>query len=119
MLVEGGAEGANFGWAKDFSSWVGVGLGEEEIGGESRSSRSPKGNRNLRRLLNQGAQGAVRVKGSIFELTFRRQVPRLGWKAAIWAIAHRLGRVVWELLHDRVRYLQKGRAGSVAAKKES
>src|SRR5258708_30060507 len=117
MLVEGGAEGANFGWAKDFSSWVGVGLGEEEIGGESRSSRSPKGNRNVRRLLNQGAQCAVRVKGSIFELTFRRQLPRLGWKAAIWAIAHRLGRLVLKLLHDGVRYIEKGPTVNEPSKK--
>src|SRR5258708_405851 len=108
---------ANLESGKDFSSWVGVCPGEEETAGESRSSRSPKGNRNLRRLLNQGAQCAVRVKGSIFELTFRRQLPRLGWKAAIWAIAHRLGRLVWKLLHDGVRYIEKGPAVSERSKK--
>src|SRR5258708_1551257 len=117
IIAEVGADAANFESAKDFSSWVGVCPGEEETAGESRSSRSHKGNRNLRRLLNQGAQCAVRVKGSIFELTFRRQLPRLGWKAAIWAIAHRLGRVGWKLLHDGVRYIGKGPAVSERSKK--
>jgi len=117
IIAEVGADAANFESAKDFSSWVGVCPGEEESAGESRSSRSPKGNRNLRRLLNQAAQCAVRVKGSIFELVFRRLLPRLGWKAAIWAIAHRLGRLVWKLLHDGVRYIEKGPAVSEKSKK--
>jgi hypothetical protein len=37
----------------------------------------------MRRLLNQAAQSAIKVKGSIFELTFRRLFPRLGYKQAI------------------------------------
>ena len=41
----------------------------------------------MRRLLNQAAQAAVKMKGSIFEITFRKLVPRLGYKAAVWAIA--------------------------------
>ena len=48
----------------------------------------------MRRLLNQAAQAAVKMKGSIFEITFRKLVPRLGYKAAIWAIAHRLCRLL-------------------------
>src|ERR1035437_3042001 len=64
--------------------------GNEESAGESHSTRSPKGNRHMRRLLNQAAQSAVKVKGSIFELTFSRLLPRLGYQQAIWAIAHRL-----------------------------
>jgi hypothetical protein len=31
---------------------------------------------------------------------FRRLLPRLGYKFAIWAIAHRLCRVVWKILHE-------------------
>jgi len=60
----------------------------------SRSTRSPKGNRNMRRLLNQAAHAAVKMKGSLFQLVFKRLnlKPRLGYKSAIWAIAHRLCR---------------------------
>jgi hypothetical protein len=36
----------------------------------------PQGNRHMRRLLNQAANAAVKVKGSIFEIVYRRSVNR-------------------------------------------
>jgi hypothetical protein len=39
-------------------------------------------NRHMRRLLNQVANAAVKVKGSIFEIIYRRCVPRLGHNQA-------------------------------------
>jgi transposase len=117
IIAEVGPKAATFPSEKHFSSWVGTCPGQEESAGESKSSRSPKGNRNLRRLLNQGAQCAVKVKGSIFELVFRRIVPRLGYKAAIWAIAHRLGRLIWKILHEGIRYEERGPAVSAKSKK--
>ena len=62
----------------------------------------------MRRLLNQAANAAVKVKGSIFEIVFRRLLPRLGYQQAIWAIAHRLCRLIWKILHQGVRYDEKG-----------
>jgi len=53
------------------------------------SHRSPKGNRHMRRLLNQCANAAARTKGSVFEILYRRFVLRLGYNQAIGAIAHR------------------------------
>jgi len=53
----------------------------------------------MRRLLNQAAQLAVKVKGSIFEITFHRLLPRLGCQQAVWAIAHRLCQLLWLILH--------------------
>jgi hypothetical protein len=35
-------------------------------------------NRPMRRILNQAANAAVKRKGSIFEIVYRRLVPRLG-----------------------------------------
>jgi transposase len=80
MIAEVGTQAANFPAAKKLSSWVGVCPGNEESAGESQSTRSPKGHRHMRRLLNQAAQSAVKVKGSIFEVTFHRLLPRLGYK---------------------------------------
>jgi hypothetical protein len=57
------------------------------------------------------------VKGSIFEVKFRQIVPRLGYKAAIWATAHRLGRLVWTILHDGVGYEEHGPAVSAKSNK--
>jgi len=64
-----------------------------ERGSEFRPKLS-EGNRNMRRLLNQAANAAVKHKGSIFEVVYRRSVPRLGHNQAIGAIAHRQCRLI-------------------------
>ena len=117
MIAEVGTQAANFPAAKKLSSWVGVCPGNEESAGESQSTRSPKGNRHMRRLLNQAAQSAVKVKGSIFEVTFHRLLPRLGYQQAIWAIAHRLCQLLWLILHKGVRYEERGPAVSAKSKR--
>jgi transposase len=117
MIAEVGPKAATFDAAKKLSSWVGVCPGNEESAGESHSTRSPKGNRNMRRLLNQAAQAAVKVKGSVFEVTFHRLLPRLGYKQAIWAIAHRLCQLLWMILHNGIRYEERGPAVSAKSKR--
>jgi transposase len=117
MIAEVGPEAAVFDSEKELASWVGVCPGSQESAGESQSTRSPKGNRQMRRLLNQAAQAAVKVKGSIFEVTFQRLLPRLGYKQAIWAIAHRLCRLLWLILHEGVRYEERGPAVSAKSKR--
>jgi hypothetical protein len=107
-IAEVGAHAAAFRSEKALSSWVGACPGNEESAGESHSTRSPKGNRFMRRILNQAAHAAVKVKGSVFEVTFHRLLPRLGYKQAIWAIAHRLCRLLWLILHNGVRYQERG-----------
>ena len=42
------------------------------------------------------------------ELVYRRLVPRLGHAQAIGAIAHRLCRLIWKILHQGVRYEERG-----------
>lgn len=66
----------------------------------------------MRRLLHQAANAAVKTKGSIFQLVYRRLVPRLGHAQAIWAIAHRLCRLIWKILHQGIRYEERGPAVS-------
>jgi transposase len=108
IIAEVGAKAASFPSGKQLSSWVGACPGDEESAGESKSHRSPKGNRNMRRILNQSANAAVKMKGSIFEIVYRRLVPRLGHKQTIGAIAHRLCRLIWMILHGGVRYEERG-----------
>jgi hypothetical protein len=73
---------------------------------------APKGDRraSTARLLNQAANSAVKTKGSIFELVYRRLVPRLGHQQAIGAIANRLCRLIWKILHDGITYDERGPA---------
>lgn len=108
IIAEVGARAATFDSAKNLVSWVGACPGEEESAGVNRSKRSPKGNRQMRRILNQAANAAVKHKGSIFEIVYRRFVPRLGHNKTIGAIAHRLCHLIWIILHNRVRYEERG-----------
>ena len=117
MIAEVGPEAAAFESEKSLSSWVGVCPGDEESAGESQSTRSPKGNRHMRRLLNQAAHAAVKTKGSIFEVTFQRLLPRLKYQGAIWAIAHRLCRLLWKILHQGIHYEERGPAVSAKSKR--
>lgn len=110
IIAEVGAEAAAFASAKHLSSWVGASPGEEESAGVNRSKRSPKGNRQMRRVLNQAANAAAKHKGSIFEIVYRRLVLRLGRYKTIGAIAHRLCQLVWIILHKGVRYEERGPA---------
>ena len=91
--------------------------GTEESAGKNYSHRCPKGNRQMRRVLNQAANAAVKAKGTIFAIVYRRLVPRLGHAQAIGAIAHRLCRLIWKILHEGIRYEERGPAVSEEAKK--
>lgn len=108
IIAEVGASAESFPSAKHLASWVGVCPGAQESAGVSYSHRSPRGNRPMRRLLNQAANAAVKTKGSISQLVYRRFVPRLGHAQAIWAIAHRLCRLIWKILHQGVHYEERG-----------
>ena len=110
IIAEVGATAATFPSPKQLASWVGACPGDEESAGVNYSHRSPHGNRQMRRVLNQAANAAVKTKGSIFELVYRRLVPRLGHAQAIGAIAHRLCRLIWKILHQGVSYQERGPA---------
>jgi transposase len=108
IIAEVGPTAATFATAKRLASWVGACPGHDESAGINHSRRPPHGNRQRRRLLNQAANAAVKTKGSLFELVYRRLVVRLGHAQAIGAIAHRLCRLVWKILHDGVTYDERG-----------
>src|SRR5258708_20165423 len=103
--------------AGELASWVGTIPGSDVSAEQNHSSRSPKGNKFLSPIFTQAAQAAVKTKGCHFQNVFRRLVPKLGYKGAIWAIAHRLCRLAWKILHDGVSYIEQAAETTPQAKK--
>jgi transposase len=110
MLAEIGPTAEAFPSASQFASWAGMCPGTQESAGVNYSSRSPKGNRFLRRLLCQVAWAAVHTKETFFASLFARLKPRIDARGAAWAVAHRIAKLVWILLHEGVEYREQGPA---------
>jgi transposase len=118
IIAEVGAQAATFPSAKQLASWVGACPGDEESAGVSKTHRSPKGNRHMRRILNQAANAAAKSKGTIFEIVYRRLVVRLGHNQTIGAIAHRLCHLIWIILHRGVAYEERGPSVNARSKQK-
>ncbi|MGD0362669.1 MAG: transposase [Bryobacteraceae bacterium] len=110
MIAEVGVDAEAFDSAGEFASWAGVCPGSDVSPEENHSSRCPKGNRYVRRILSEAAHAAVKKKGSHFQNVFRRN-------GAIWVVAHRLARLVWKILHDQVSYVEQGQDTDPRARK--
>lgn len=110
LLAEIGPRAAAFPSAEQFASWVGVCPGSQESAGVNYSRRSPKGNRYLRRLFMQTAWGAIHTKKTFYAGLFQRLKPKIKAKGAAWAVAHRMAKVIWLVMHEEVEYQEKGPA---------
>lgn len=110
IIAELGPRAEKFATAGDLASWVGVCPGENVSAEENHDDHSPKGNMFMRRILAEVANAAVKAKGTVFQNRYRRMVGRdlKNHGKAIWAVSHAILRVVWKVLHDGVRYEERG-----------
>ena len=108
LLAEIGPKASAFPSADQFAGWVGICPGSKESAGVNYSRRSSKGDRYLRRLLCQIAWAAIHTKETFFAGLFGRLKPKIEGKGAAWAVAHRIGKVIWLVLHEEVEYEEKG-----------
>jgi len=110
IIAELGPEAKKFESTAQVASWVGVCPGENESAGDNSNDTSAKGNRFMRRILTEAANAAVKAEGSVFQKRYRRMIGRDPKRhhEAIWAVAHAILRVTWKILHDGVRYEERG-----------
>ncbi|SPE31956.1 hypothetical protein SBA3_1830002 [Candidatus Sulfopaludibacter sp. SbA3] len=107
LLAEIGPGASAFATAERFASRVAVCPGSQESAGVCYSRRSAKGYRYLRRLLWQIAWASIHAKDSFFAGLFGRLKPRIEGKGAAWAVAHRIPKVIWRIMHEGVEYEEK------------
>jgi transposase len=108
VIAEIGPQAATFPTPGELCSWVGVIPGENISAEKNSSTHSPKGNCPMRRVLNEAAHAAINTKGSIFRLKYEKFRRHLQPVAATWAVAHFLCELIWKILHQGVRYEERG-----------
>lgn len=103
LLAECGASLEPFPTVKHFCSWAGVCPGNNESAGKRKSGRTRKANKYVRSTICECAHAASRTK-SQFKGYYQSVSCRRGNKKAIFAVAHKLLRIIYKVLQSRQPY---------------
>jgi transposase len=106
LVGELGADFTKWPTVKHFASWLGLCPNWKKTGGKVQSSRTRVGKNRAAGALRLAAWGLVRSK-SYLGAYLRRQRSRLGTPKAITATAHKLARVVYNLMRYGTAYVQR------------
>jgi transposase len=97
LLVEIGDDMDAFGSAQKLASWASVCPGNHESAGKRKSGKKRKGNPYVRRILCEAANATSRTRSALAEL-FKSLLIRRGRKRAIFALAHKILKIVFVLI---------------------
>jgi transposase len=108
LLAELGPDMSQFPSEDDITSWGGMCPGNNESGGKRKSSKTPKGNKWLRRVLVEAAWAGARTKGSYLAAQYQRLGARRGKKRAIVAVGRTILIAAYHILKEKVEYKDLG-----------
>ena len=123
IVAECGWDMSRFATEGHLASWAGVCPGQCESAGRKGSGKVPKGNPYVKRVLAECAQSLAASQkpgtpGYSLHQWVRRKAGRMHWNKAVFALAHRLLRLVWILLSRVEEYSEQIHAGMLAREEQ-
>ena len=109
LVSELGTDLSKWPTVKQFTSWLGLCPNWKKTGGKVQSSQTRRGKNRAARALRLAAWCLMRSQ-SYLGAYLRRQRSRLGAPKAITALAHKLARIVYNLLRYGVAYVRQTEA---------
>ena len=106
LVGELGTDFTKWPTVKHFASWLGLCPNWKKTGGKVKSSQTRKGKNRAAGALRMAAWSLMRSK-SYLGAYLRRQRSRLGAPKAITATAHKLARIVYNVMRYGVSYMQQ------------
>lgn len=106
LVSELGTDFSKWPTVKHFTSWLGLCPNWKKTGGKVKSSRTRTGKNRAATALRLAAWSLMRSQ-SYLGAYLRRQRSRLGAPKAITATAHKLARIIYNLLRYGVAYMQQ------------
>lgn len=107
ILTEIGPDMSSWPTEKHFTSWLGVCPNNQITGGKIRKRRTKKTDNRVANALRLAAQSLARSESALGAF-YRRIKARHGAPKAIVATAHKLARIVYHMLKNRVDYHDPG-----------
>jgi transposase len=106
LVSELGTDFSKWPTVKQFCCWLGLCPNWKKTGGKVQSSRTRRGKNRAARALRLGAWALMRSK-SYLGAYLRRQRSRLGAPKAITALAHKLARILYNLMRYGMAYMRQ------------
>jgi transposase len=108
VIAEIGVDMSRFPGEANISSWAGVSPGNNESAGKKKSSKTRRGNNNLKATLTEAAWAASRTKDSALGAVYNNIVKRRGKKRALVAVAHQMLIEIYRALKNGEPYQDVG-----------